>query len=97
MIAASKAAEVARIEAEAQAQASKQRLEADGEAARLLEDHPHLLRLRELEVLREIGIRGGNQFTSGSTTWSAARRSGPACDHLTTPPRRLPRDAVNLT
>jgi len=58
-------AEVARLEAEAQAAASRQRLETDERAARLLEENPLLVRLRELDVLREIGLRGGNHFYIG--------------------------------
>jgi regulator of protease activity HflC (stomatin/prohibitin superfamily) len=62
VIAARKRAEVSRIEAEAQALAARQRLEADERAAVLLAQNPQLVRLKELEVLREIGLRGGNQF-----------------------------------
>jgi regulator of protease activity HflC (stomatin/prohibitin superfamily) len=65
VIAASKAAQVARIKAEAEAVAAKDRLEADRAAAQLLVDNPQLVRLRELEVLREIGLAGGNQFFIG--------------------------------
>jgi regulator of protease activity HflC (stomatin/prohibitin superfamily) len=65
VIAASKAAQVARIKAEAEAMAAKERLEADRAAAQLLVENPQLVRLRELEVLREIGLSGGNQFYIG--------------------------------
>jgi regulator of protease activity HflC (stomatin/prohibitin superfamily) len=65
VIAASKAAQVARIRAEAEAVAAKERLEADRAASQLLVDNPQLVRLRELEVLREIGLSGGNQFFIG--------------------------------
>lgn len=65
LIAATKRAEVSRIEAEAQARASSQRLEADERAAELVARNPQLIRLKELEVLREIGVRGGNQFYLG--------------------------------
>lgn len=65
VIAATKRAEVARIEAEAQARAARLRLEADEATAALVGKNPQLVRLRELEVLREIGLRGGNQFFLG--------------------------------
>jgi regulator of protease activity HflC (stomatin/prohibitin superfamily) len=65
VIAATKRAEVARIEAESQARSIHQRLEAEEKAARLLAENPHLLRLKELEVLREIGQKGGNTFYVG--------------------------------
>jgi regulator of protease activity HflC (stomatin/prohibitin superfamily) len=65
VIAASKTAQVARIKAEAETMAAKERLEADRAAAQLLAENPQLVRLRELEVLREIGLSGGNQFYIG--------------------------------
>ena len=65
LIAATKRAEVARIEAEAQARVARLRLEADEATAKLVEKNPQVVRLRELEVLREIGFRGGNQFFLG--------------------------------
>ena len=65
LIEASKRAEVVRIEAESQARAMQQRLEAEEKTARLLAENPQLIRLRELEVLREIGMKGGNHFYVG--------------------------------
>jgi regulator of protease activity HflC (stomatin/prohibitin superfamily) len=65
LIAAAKSAEVARIEADSQSAAMRRRLEADEEAAKLLRANPALLKLKELEVLREIGLKGGNQFHIG--------------------------------
>ena len=65
LIAATKRAEVSRIEAEAQARVARERYEADERAAQLVARHPELVRLRELEVLREIGQRGGNHFYLG--------------------------------
>ena len=56
---------MSRIEAEAQARAVHLRLEADQKAAQLLKENPQLLRLTELEVLREIGSKGGNHFYLG--------------------------------
>ena len=94
VIAASKAAQVARIKAEAEAVAAKDRLEADRAAAQLLVDNPQLVRLRELEVLREIGLAGGNQFFIGLDNLIGSTSIRPPCDHLTTPAGRLPRDAV---
>ena len=65
LIAATKRAEVARIEGDAQARALQQRLEGEAKAAKLLADNPHFVRLKELDVLREIGMRGGNTFYIG--------------------------------
>jgi regulator of protease activity HflC (stomatin/prohibitin superfamily) len=65
LIAATKRAEVARIEGDAQARALQQRLEGEEKAAKLLADNPHFVRLKELDVLREIGMRGGNTFYIG--------------------------------
>ena len=53
------------FEAEAQARAARERYEADERAAQLVARHPELVRLKELEVLREIGQRGGNHFYLG--------------------------------
>ncbi len=65
LIEATKRAEVVRIEAESQARAMHQRLEAEEKTARLLAENPQLIRLRELDVLREIGMKGGNHFYVG--------------------------------
>jgi regulator of protease activity HflC (stomatin/prohibitin superfamily) len=65
LIGASKRAEVARIEAAANAEVMKQRLDSDEKAARLLAENPQLLRLKELDVLREIGVKGGSHFYLG--------------------------------
>ena len=65
LIAATKKAEVARIEAEAQSKSMQQRLEGEEKVARLLAENPSLIRLKELDVLREIGMRGGNHFYIG--------------------------------
>ena len=58
-------AEVAKIDSESQSRAAHQKLEGEEKAAKLLRDNPELLRLRELEVLREIGMKGGNHFYVG--------------------------------
>jgi regulator of protease activity HflC (stomatin/prohibitin superfamily) len=65
LIAASKRAEVAKIDAESQAKAAQQKLESEEKAAKLLRENPELLRLKELDVLREIGLHGGNHFYLG--------------------------------
>jgi regulator of protease activity HflC (stomatin/prohibitin superfamily) len=65
LIEARKNAEVAGLEAESNARTMQQRLETDERAARLLAENPQLIRLKELEVLREIGARGGNHFYVG--------------------------------
>lgn len=79
LIEANKRAEVVRIEAESQARAMHQRLEAEEKSARVLAENPHLLRLRELEVLREIGMKGGNHFYVGVDK---------LIDHADSPPRK---------
>ncbi len=65
MIEANMLSEVARLEAETHSQTMRQRLEVDEKAAKILSDSPMLIRLKELEVLREIGLKGGNQFYLG--------------------------------
>jgi regulator of protease activity HflC (stomatin/prohibitin superfamily) len=65
LIRARKQAEVSRLEAEAHAASVEQRMEADQKAARLLADNPLLVRMRELDVLRDIGVSGGNHFYIG--------------------------------
>lgn len=65
LIAATKRSEVTRIEAESQSRAMKERLEAEEKAAKLLAENPQLIRLKELEVLREIGMKGGSTFYIG--------------------------------
>lgn len=65
VIAATKRSEVVRIEAEAQAKAMHQRLEAEEKVAKLIAENPQLIKLKELEVLREIGMKGGNTFYVG--------------------------------
>lgn len=58
-------AETAKVDAEAAARAAEVRLAAAEKEAALLAANPQLVRIRELEVLREIGQRGGNQFYVG--------------------------------
>ena len=65
LIEATKRGDIARIESETQARAARQRLETEEKAAQLLRDNPQLLRLKELDVLREIGLKGGNHFYIG--------------------------------
>lgn len=65
VIAATKRSEVTRIEAEAQARGMRERLDVEQKTAQLIAENPDLVRLRELEVLREIGLRGGNTFYIG--------------------------------
>ncbi|WP_224371250.1 slipin family protein [Hyalangium versicolor] len=65
LIEARKLAEVSRLEAEAHAVAVERRMTADEKAAQLLAANPLLVRIKELEVLREIGLRGGNHFHIG--------------------------------
>lgn len=65
LIEAEKRAQVARIETESHALAVQQRMAADEKTARLLADNPLLVRMKELEVLREIGLKGGNSFYIG--------------------------------
>ena len=57
--------EVAQLEARAQLAAIEDRLRADEKQVKLLAENPLLLRVKELEVLREIGLKGGNQFYIG--------------------------------
>jgi regulator of protease activity HflC (stomatin/prohibitin superfamily) len=76
LIKARKQAEVSRLEAEAHAAAVEQRMAADQKAARLLSENPLLVRIKELEVLRDIGLQGGNHFYIGMDT--LARREEPS-------------------
>jgi regulator of protease activity HflC (stomatin/prohibitin superfamily) len=65
LIEARNQAEVSRLTTEAEARAAEVRLQAEEKAARLLRESPELMKLRELEVLREIGLKGNNQFYIG--------------------------------
>lgn len=65
LIAATKRAEVVKLDALVTAQVAEQRLAAAEKEAKLLAANPQMVRLRELEVLREIGLRGGNKFYVG--------------------------------
>ena len=85
VIEARKNAEVAGLEAESHARTMQQRLETDEKAARILAENPQLIRLKELEVLREIGVRGGNHFYLGLEGLGER----PAADDSA--PRRTPR------
>ncbi|MFZ5446362.1 MAG: hypothetical protein ACOZQL_40620 [Myxococcota bacterium] len=58
-----RAAEAKRIDA---------RSRADQKQLELLAQNPLMLRMKELEVLREIGLKGGNSSTSA---WRSSRRS----------------------
>lgn len=58
-------AEIARLDAESAAKSAEVRLAATEKEAGILAANPQLVRLRELEVLREIGARGGNHFYVG--------------------------------
>ncbi len=78
LIQARKGAEVSRLEAEAHAAAVGQRMEADQKAARLLAENPLLVRMRELEVLRDIGLTGGNHFYIGMDQLSRRDEPGKA-------------------
>jgi len=61
-IAASNAAELARIDATAKAETAALALETDEKAAKLAAANPQVLKLKELEVLREIGAKGGHFY-----------------------------------
>jgi regulator of protease activity HflC (stomatin/prohibitin superfamily) len=76
LIAQEKSAQAAKIQAESQAEIQKitakaatfarqQELEADEKAAVVLKANPELLKLKEIEALREIGLKGGNHFYFG--------------------------------
>jgi regulator of protease activity HflC (stomatin/prohibitin superfamily) len=65
LIAAAKTSEVLRLEADTASQIAGLKLAQTEKEAALLEAHPQLVRLRELDVLREIGARGGNHFYVG--------------------------------
>jgi regulator of protease activity HflC (stomatin/prohibitin superfamily) len=65
LIEARKRSEVARLDAETNARTAALRLESDEKAAKLLAENPQMIRLKELDVLREIGLRGGNHFYIG--------------------------------
>lgn len=58
-------AEVAQLEARAQIAALEERVRADEKQVKLLADNPLLLRVKELEVLRDIGLKGNNKFYIG--------------------------------
>lgn len=58
-------AEVAALEARAQVAALEARLAADEKQVKLLSDNPLLVRVKELDVLRDIGLKGGNHFYIG--------------------------------
>lgn len=58
-------AEVAQLDARSQVAALEERLRADQKQVELLAQNPLMLRMKELEVLREIGLKGGNQFHFG--------------------------------
>ncbi len=62
---AQNAAEIARINAATQAEVAQKQLEADQKTAALVAQNPQILELKELEVLREIGARGGSHFYVG--------------------------------
>lgn len=76
LIATEKSAQVQKIQAQAAAEVQKiqtvaeelvraQQLQADEKAAALLKANPELLKLKEIETLREIGLKGGNRFYVG--------------------------------
>ncbi|MFZ5442785.1 MAG: slipin family protein [Myxococcota bacterium] len=58
-------AEVAQLEARAQIAALEERIRADEKQVKLLADNPLLVRVKELEVLRDIGLKGNNKFYIG--------------------------------
>jgi regulator of protease activity HflC (stomatin/prohibitin superfamily) len=58
-------AEASRLESRAQIAALEERLAADEKLTSLLKQNPELVRLKELEVLKEIGMKGGNHFYFG--------------------------------
>jgi regulator of protease activity HflC (stomatin/prohibitin superfamily) len=68
---AENAAQVARIEAESKAATAALALEADAKAAELAAARPELLKLKELEILKEIGKRGEHRFYVGVDKLSA--------------------------
>ena len=76
LIAAEKSAQAAKIQAESQAEIQKitaaaaavaraEQLEADEKAATVIRANPELLKLKEIETLREIGLKGGSHFYFG--------------------------------
>ncbi len=65
LIEAKSKAAVAQLEARAQAQALEDRLAAERKLVALAQEHPELLRLKELEVLRDIGLKGGSHLYLG--------------------------------
>jgi len=69
-------AEIQKITAEAAAFARAQQLEADEKAAALLKANPELIKLKEVEALREIGLKGGNHFYFGMPALSGVPRNG---------------------
>lgn len=58
-------AEVAQLEARAQIAALEERLKADEKQVKLLAENPLLVRVKELDVLRDIGLKGNNHFYIG--------------------------------
>ncbi len=64
-VTAENASQVARMQAETASQIAQVALETDEKAAKLAATNPHILKLKELEVLREIGQKGGNHFYVG--------------------------------
>lgn len=58
-------AEASRLESRSQIAALEERLAADEKLTSLLKSNPELVRVKELEVLKEIGLRGGNHFYLG--------------------------------
>ena len=65
LIAARARAEVTQLEARAQLAALEERIAADEKQLKQLAANPLLVRLKELEVLRDIGLKGSNHFYIG--------------------------------
>ncbi|HEX7900783.1 MAG TPA: slipin family protein [Planctomycetota bacterium] len=68
---AENAAQVARIEAESKAATSALALASEAQAAELAAARPELLKLKELEILKEIGRHGEHRFYVGVDKLSA--------------------------
>lgn len=64
-IQAESAAQLARVQAEAHAQVAQIALAVEEKAAQLASAHPQHVRLKELEVLRDLGARGSHHFYIG--------------------------------
>ena len=62
---AESAANIAKIQSETDVEKAKLKLQADEDTAKLLKSNPHLIRLKELDALKEIGQAGGNHFYIG--------------------------------